>query len=60
MNNTEIAGKLLREAANFYRAVGQGNPDIKTQLEQSAVAYEHAADNLEIDPLGVPEWSEAE
>lgn len=52
--NAELAAKLLRSAANFFRAVGSQNPDLSEQMTQNADACELIAANVEIDPLGTP------
>lgn len=45
-----IAGDMLRGAANFFRAVGQDNPSLAEQMEQNAAAYEEVARLVEADP----------
>ena len=53
-NNAELAAKLLRAAANFFRAVGNQNPELNEQMNTNASACELIADRVEVDPLGVP------
>lgn len=53
-NNAELAAKLLRAASNFFRAVGEQNPDLKEQMTTNADACELIADRVEVDPLGIP------
>ena len=53
-NNAELAAKLLRAASNFFKAVGEQNPDLKDQMYTNAEACELIADRVEVDPLGVP------
>ena len=53
-NNAELAAKLLRAASNFFRAVGEQNPELKEQMTTNAEACELIADRVEVDPLGVP------
>jgi hypothetical protein len=53
-NNAELAAKLLRAASNFFRAVGEQNPDLKQQMVTNAEACDLIADRVEVDPLGVP------
>ena len=51
-SHAELAAKLLREAAQFYRAVGEGNPELSTKLSESAKVYESVATLVETDPTG--------
>ncbi len=53
-NNAELAAKLLRAAANFFRAVGEQNPELNEQMNTNADACALIADRVETDPLGVP------
>ncbi|EKV31469.1 hypothetical protein C882_3842 [Caenispirillum salinarum AK4] len=53
-----VAGDMLRGAANFFRAVGQDNPNLAEQMEQNASAYEEVAKLVEADPtaeINLPE-----
>lgn len=56
--NAELAAKLLRASSNFFRAVGEQNPDLKEQMTNNADACDLIADRVEADPLGVPETEE--
>ena len=51
--HAELAARLLREAANFYRAVGNDQPEFREQMERSAGVYEDVAVLVEKDPEGV-------
>ena len=53
--HADIAAELLRQAARFYRAVGQDQPEIAEQMEHSAGVYENVAVLVEKDPTGVVE-----
>ncbi|NVJ90376.1 MAG: hypothetical protein HWE34_01885 [Methylocystaceae bacterium] len=53
-NNAELAAKLLRAASNFFRAVGEQNPELKEQMATNADACDLIANRVEVDPLGVP------
>ncbi len=53
-NNAELAAKLLRASSNFFRAVGEQNPDLKEQMTTNAEACDLIADRVEVDPYGVP------
>ncbi len=48
--HAEVAAKLLREAANFYRVIGEQNDELTEKLDESAGVYESVADLVESDP----------
>jgi hypothetical protein len=48
--NAEVAAKLLRDAATFFRHVGEQNDPIRSQMETNAQAYEAVAEMVEQDP----------
>jgi hypothetical protein len=48
--NAEIAAKLLRDAATFFRHVGDQNDPIKDQMDSNAQAYETIAELVETEP----------
>jgi len=50
--NAEIAAKLLRDAASFFRHVGNQNDPIKDQMDSNADAYETVAELVETEPNG--------
>ncbi len=50
--NAELAGKLLRNAAEFFRNIGSNTPQIQEQMEQNARTYEIVAGWIESDPSG--------
>jgi hypothetical protein len=54
----QLAGKLLRDAAMFFRNVGEQNPPLKQQMDDNAAVYEQVADLVENDPSGVLEVSD--
>jgi len=54
----DLAVRLLRDAAGFYRNVGEQNLPIKEQMFDNADVYEQVADLLEEDPSGVLELEE--
>ena len=49
----QLAAKLLRDAATFFRNVGAQNEPLKAQMNDNASVYEQVADLLEKDPNGV-------
>lgn len=53
-----LSAKLLRDAAGFFRNVGEQNPTLREQMEDNARVYEQVADLVEDDPLGVVELEE--
>lgn len=50
--NAEIAARLLRDAAGFFRSVGEQNPPLKEHMDNNAQAFEVMADRVETDPTG--------
>lgn len=53
--HVQLAALLLRDAATFFRDVGEQNEPLKAQMDDNASVYERVADLLETDPLGVIE-----
>lgn len=51
-SNAQLAARLLRSAADFFRTVSEQSPTIKDQMEASARTYEDMADLVESDPTG--------
>ena len=47
-----LGAKLLRDAATFFRNVGEQNEPLKEQMDDNASVYEQVADLLEKDPMG--------
>lgn len=47
--NAEQAARLLRNAAKFFRHVGEQTPALKSQMETSARNYDHTASLVETD-----------
>lgn len=50
MTYSEIAAQALREAAHFYRVVGEQNPHVDDNLQEAAEAFEAIARQLDLDP----------
>jgi hypothetical protein len=48
----QLGAKLLRDAATFFRNVGEQNQPLKQQMDDNASVYEQVADLLEQDPSG--------
>jgi hypothetical protein len=56
--HAELAAKLLRDAANFFRNVGEQNPPLKDQMLDNADVYDQVASLVESDPAGELEFQE--
>lgn len=48
----KLATNLLRDAAGFFRNVGEQNPAMQAQMNDNADVYERVAELMEQDPLG--------
>ncbi len=53
LTHAQLAAKLLRDAAVFFRTIGEQNPPLKIQMEENASVFEQVADLTERDPTGV-------
>lgn len=51
-SHAQLAAKLLRDAATFFRNVGAQNPAIADDMNENSAVYEQVADLVEADPLG--------
>ncbi len=56
--HANLAVQLLRDAAGFFRNVGEQNPDLKDNMFDNANVYEEVAQLLENDPEGLVELEE--
>lgn len=54
----ELASKLLRDAAQFFRNVGAQNEPLRDQMNDNASVYEQVADLLEKDPNGTLDFGD--
>ena len=52
ITHTQLAAKLLRDAAVFFRTIGEQNPPLKQQMEENATVFEQVATLVEKDPSG--------
>jgi hypothetical protein len=50
--HVDLAAKLLKDAAIFFRNVGEQNPALKEQMSDNADVYDQVADLLLSDPHG--------
>ena len=53
LTHAQLAAKLLRDAALFFRTIGEQNPPLKIQMDENATVFEQVADLTEQDPTGV-------
>jgi hypothetical protein len=51
--HAQLAARLLRDAAGFFRTVGQQNEPLAEQMAENATVFEQIADLVEHDPTGV-------
>lgn len=51
-SHAEIAARLLRDAATFFRAVGEQNEALSDQMTENADVFEQVAILVETNPLG--------
>ena len=49
--HAQLAAKLLRDAAIFFRNVGAQNPALADDMNENAAVYEQVAGLTEADPL---------
>ncbi len=49
----ELAGRLLKDAATFFRTLAEQNEPIKDQMLQNADVYDQIGDLVTTAPLGV-------
>ena len=50
--HAELASRLLKDAANFFRTIGEQNESLKTQMEENANVFDQVATLVESDPMG--------
>lgn len=50
--HAQLAARLLRDAANFFRTVGDQNEAISEQMSENATVFEQVATLVEQDPTG--------
>lgn len=50
--HAELAEKLLRDGAAFFRTVAEQNPPVREQMSENASVFEQVADLLRSDPMG--------
>jgi hypothetical protein len=50
--HANLAARLLRDAAKFFRTIGEQNPALKPQMNENATVFEQVAALVEHDPTG--------
>ncbi len=50
--HAQLAARLLRDAAKFFRTIGQQNPALKPQMDENATVFDQVATMVEQDPTG--------
>jgi hypothetical protein len=50
--HAQLAATLLRDAATFFREVGEQNEPIRARMDTNATVYEQVAELVEADPTG--------
>ncbi len=53
ITHAQLSAKLLRDAAAFFRTIGEQNQPLKIQMDENANVFEQVADLVEQDPAGV-------
>ncbi len=51
-SHAELTGKLLKDAAMFFRTLAEQNEPLKEQMSENADVYEQIADLVAKDPQG--------
>ncbi len=55
LTHAQLAAKLLRDAAAFFKTIGTQNPPLKIQMDENSAVFEQVADLVERNPTGVIE-----
>ena len=54
--HADLAARLLRDAASFFRTIASQNEALKDQMAENAEVFDKVAELVENDPTGaVPE-----
>lgn len=53
ITHAQLAAKLLKDAAVFFRTIGEQNPPLKIQMEENANVFEQVAALVENEPVGI-------
>ncbi len=55
MSHAQLAAKLLKDAAAFFKTIGTQNPPLKIQMDENAAVFEQVAELVEKNPTGIIE-----
>lgn len=58
MTHAQLAAKLLRDAAFFFRTIGEQNPALADAMLDNSSLFEDVAVLVESDPTGIVESDE--
>ncbi len=50
--HAELAARLLRDAADFFKMLGDQNPPLKIQMTENARVFQEVATLVEQNPTG--------
>jgi hypothetical protein len=53
--HAQLAAILMRQAAKFFRSIGEQNPPLNDQMQHNAQTFEEVAVLVEQNPTGVIE-----
>lgn len=53
--HAQLAARLLRDAAQFFRTIGEQNAPLNDQMQENAGVFEQIAQLVEDDPTGAIE-----
>jgi len=56
--HAELAGKLLKDAATFFRTLAGQNESLEAQMTENATVFEQMADLIMSDPEGALEGTD--
>ena len=51
--HAELSGRLLKNAAGFFRTLADQNEPIRDQMEENATVFEQLGDLVTSDPMGI-------
>lgn len=58
LNHAQLAARLLRDAAEFFRHLAKENPSLQEAMVDNAKIYDQVAQLVESSPLDVLELDE--
>ena len=59
LSHGEMAGRLLKDAAIFFRTIADSNPPIAEQMNHNASVFDELAERVSEDPNGIPKEEQA-